>query len=294
MDSYCIDYRNIKTQFSQINATLELLTCSILVSISGALRIYLSSLLLQVDPSIVTCFAGGLVIYSIYTLDRSLDSEEDIINRTELSNSKKSIGLAASSIAFIIGSCILAKERLLALAFVPLVSGYLYSKGIKIGRFTLKLKGGLGIKNLVVGLSWGIFIVGLTGSKSILPMIIVFLLYGVKVYINSAIDDFKDIKGDTIAGIKTLPICLGELRTRKFLLGLHVLSHLIIGIALINGVIAYEPLVIAISFMCGLICILRYTNEDKYMSKKGEMIFLKDGESSLIIGLRIIADALIV
>ena len=65
-----------------------------------------------------------------------------------------------------IGTYILAKEGMLALAFVPLITGYLYSKGIKIGKFALKLKGGLGMKNIVVGLTWGIFIAGLAGRNN--------------------------------------------------------------------------------------------------------------------------------
>ena len=87
-----------------------------------------------------------------------------MINRKELSGSRKEIGLAVSIVTFVIGSYVLAKEGMLALAFLPLVTGFLYSKGIKIGKFALKLKGGLGVKNFVVGLTWGAFISGLAGS----------------------------------------------------------------------------------------------------------------------------------
>lgn len=77
---------------------------------------------------------------------------------------KKEIGLSASIFTFVIGSYILAKEGMLSFAFLPLITGFLYSKGIKIGKFALKLKGGLGVKNFVVGLTWGTFISGLAGS----------------------------------------------------------------------------------------------------------------------------------
>lgn len=282
--------------FKQKNATVELLKSSILVSISGALRVYIAALLLQVHSSFLTCVAGGLIIYSVYTLDSALDSEEDLINRKELSGSRKEIGLVASLLTFIIGSYILAKRGALIFAFLPFVIGFLYSKGIKIGKFALKLKGGLGIKNAVVGLMWGISIVGVAGHacKGILSLILVFILFGVKVFVNSTIDDFKDVKGDMIAGIKTLPICLGEQKTRSFLLGLHVLSHLIIGIALIKGVIAFEPLIIFYSFICGLVCIKRYTNEEKYLSSKMELAFFKDGESAMAIALRAIVGTVLV
>jgi 4-hydroxybenzoate polyprenyltransferase len=284
---------NIPT-FSKKNATIELLKSSVLIAISGALRVYIACLLLRTQPSIITCAAGGLIIYSVYTLDRSLNSEEDIINRKELTGSKKEIGIAASVITFLTGGCVLAKEGLLEFVFLPLIIGFLYSKGINIRGFHLKLKGGIGSKNVVVGLIWGISIVGVAGSncQNHLLLTIVFVFFGVKVIINSIIDDFKDIKGDQKAGINTLPIYYGEQKTRVFLLGLHVLTHIILSIAIIKGVIAFEPIIIICSFVCGLICILRYTNEMKYLSRKSEMTFFKDGEAALIIGLNVILNSI--
>jgi len=280
-------------EFGKKNATQELLKSSMLVAFSGALRIHIAFLLLQIHSSIFTCIAGGLVIYSVYTLDRALGSEEDMINRKELSGSRKEIGLAVSIVTFVIGSYVLAKEGMLALAFLPLVTGFLYSKGIKIGKFALKLKGGLGVKNFVVGLTWGAFISGLAGStcRSMLPILLVFTFFGVKLFINSTIYDFKDIKGDTLAGLKTLPVSLGAQNTRNFLLGLHLLSHLILGISIINGVLAFEPIIILYSFICGLICIQNYTKTDdvESRSRKLERTILVDGESTSIVGLRTIA-----
>jgi len=279
------------------NATFELLKSSVLVAFSCALRIHLAFLLLHIQSSILTCVAGGLIIYTVYTLDRALGAEEDTVNRKELSGSNKKVGLGISLLAFMIGTYILAKEGILALAFIPFITGYLYSKGMKIGRFALKLKGGLGVKNIVVGLTWGIFIAGLagTGCGNMVPVVLVFIFFGVKLFINSAIYDFKDIKGDTLAGIKTLPISLGVRKTRNLLTAMHLISHLALGIALIHGVLAFEPLIVLYSFICGLICIQNFTNseDDNIFSKKLERTVLVDGESTSILGLRMIAGALI-
>jgi 4-hydroxybenzoate polyprenyltransferase len=234
------------------------------------------------------CLASGLVIYSVYTLDRALGSEEDTINREELNGSSKEIGLTASIITFVIGSYALAKEGLLIFAFLPFVTGFLYSKGIKIGKFALKLKGGLGVKNIVVGLTWGACTAGIAGySCELLPLAIVFILFGVKTFINSTIDDFKDIKGDSIAGLRTLPVCLGRPKTQWALLALHIISHLVLLITLFIGIIAFEPVIIAGSFICGLVCILRYTNEERYKSGKLGLAVFKDLEAALIIVFRI-------
>jgi 4-hydroxybenzoate polyprenyltransferase len=291
-------HRRMKSlEYREKNATFELLKSSVLVAFSGALRIHLAFLLLQIQSSLLTCIAGGLVIYTVYTLDRTLGSEEDAVNRKELNGSKKEIGLAVCLLTFLIGSYILARERMLVFAFIPFVTCYLYSKGIKIGKFAFKLKGGFGVKNLVVGLTWGIFIAGLAGSKcgNIVPIFLVFAFFGVKLFVNSAIFDFKDVKGDTLAGIKTLPVSLGEQNTRNLLIGMYLLSHVILSIALIRGVIAFEPLIILFSFICGLICIQNHTNTEKELpSRKLERMFLVHGESASILGLRTIAGALLV
>jgi hypothetical protein len=113
MDSYTVfhNFTLQKYKISNINPTLQLLESSVLVSISGALRIHLASLLLQVNSNLFTVIAGFLIIYSVYTLDRALSSEEDQINRSELNGSNKDLGLAVAVAAFLIGSFLLAKER---------------------------------------------------------------------------------------------------------------------------------------------------------------------------------------
>lgn len=284
-------------EIGEMNATFELLKSSVLVAFSGALRIHLAFLLLQIQPSLLTCIAGGLVIYTVYTLDRTLGSEEDTVNRKELNGSKKEVGLAVCLLTFLIGSYILAQEGLLIIAFIPFVTCYLYSKGIKIGKTAFKLKGGFGIKNLVVGLTWGIFIAGLAGSNCghFIPVALVFTLFGVKLFVNSTVFDFKDVKGDTLAGIRTLPVSLGESNTRNLLIGMYLLSHLILGLALINGLLAFEPLIVLYSLICGLICILRHTkSQEEAPAQKKERMMLVHGESVSILGLRLIADTLLV
>jgi hypothetical protein len=74
---------------------------------------------------------------------------------------------------------------------------------------------------------------------------------------------------------------------------LHLLCHLTLGIALINGALAFEPLVILYSFICGLICIHNYANSDdeEPLFRKFERTILVDGESTSIVGLRTISGA---
>jgi hypothetical protein len=77
---------------------------------------------------------------------------------------------------------------------------------------------------------------------------------------------------------------------------MHLLSHMILGIALIHGILAFEPLIILYSFICGLMCIQNYTkyDDEELPFQKLERTVLVDGESTSILGLRLIAGALLV
>lgn len=78
-----------KEHYGNILPTINMLKSSLLVSISGALRVYIASLLLLAQTSISNCVAGGLIVYAVYTLDRALESTEDSINRSELNGANK-------------------------------------------------------------------------------------------------------------------------------------------------------------------------------------------------------------
>jgi 4-hydroxybenzoate polyprenyltransferase len=173
------------------------------------------------------CIAAGLVIYAVYTLDRLSDERFQGSNRT--------VGLSVSIVAYVVGFCIFWDEGLHATALLPFIIGYLYNKKIKIGKHSLRLKGSFGIKNLVVGTTWGIFIAASAGFSNLVSFLLIFILYALKSFINSTLSDFKDIKGDTLAGIKILPVSLGAQGTRNLLLSLFVVSHLILGVAMFYG-----------------------------------------------------------
>ncbi|SDG10292.1 4-hydroxybenzoate polyprenyltransferase [Methanolobus vulcani] len=277
--------------------TVNLLKSSVLVSFSGALRIHIAFLLLHIQSVFLNCLAGGLIIYAVYTLDRALDSEEDLANRPELKGASKKTALIISLICFLAGAAILTVNGLIFFAFLPLVTGYLYSKGAKIGKFNLKLKGGLGMKNIVVGTTWGAFIAGIAGiyAADLLAPAIVFLYFGLKLFVNSAIYDFKDIKGDTLAGIKTLPVVLGQKKAKIMLFSLHILSHMILLLSIITGTLAFEPIILGYSFIIGLLYIKSFAEPVNVETKNrlARRLFMIDGESTTIVGLRTIASGLI-
>jgi 4-hydroxybenzoate polyprenyltransferase len=234
------------------NPTIRLLNSSTLVAISGALRLHTAFLFAGIGPKLMVYLAGGLIIYATYTLDRALDSEEDTINRSELSGSKKLIAIIACIVAFLAGTLILAHENIYFASPFPFIVGYLYSKGIKIGKLKLKLKGSMGGKNIVIALTWGgtIAIIVSKWAESILTIILIFLFYSTKLFMNSILYDFKDIKGDMAAGIKTLPTFFGRDGIRKILMALSLLLHSVMITVLSIGFIRHERILKNLNLHC--------------------------------------------
>jgi 4-hydroxybenzoate polyprenyltransferase len=249
--------RNI--QQLEENPTLKLLMISIFVTISGIFRVFISSILLNTNINLFMGLACGLIIYSVYTLDR--------INDVRFLGSDKIIGTTVSLCAAFIGIGVFFMNGQLLLGLFPFIVGFLYSKGLKIGSHTYALKWGYGVKNLVIGSTWGILIVGSAGFGNFLPFLVVFLLYAIKLFCNSNENDFKDIDSDTLAGLKTLPVIMGAQYLRIFLLSLHTLAHSIVYLAMLHGIIKLNYIILICSFLCGGFCILNCNNAQTPISR---------------------------
>ena len=237
--------------------TLRLLNSSTLVAFSGALRLHIAFLFASIEPNIPVYLAMGLVIYSTYTLDRALDSEEDAINRSELTGANRHAAIIASIIAFFAGALIFARENIYFASFFPFIVGFLYSKGIKAGKLRIKLKGGMGGKNIVIGMTWGGTIASIIAewTEELFIIFSIFLFFFLKLFINSVLYDFKDIKGDTAAGIRTLPVYFGKGNVRKILLVLCLVLHCFMILVFWMGYIRYEPVILSYSFIAGFIIV---------------------------------------
>jgi 4-hydroxybenzoate polyprenyltransferase len=260
--------RNLKT-FEE-SPTIKLLFVSIYVSISGIFRVFISSILLNTNINLIMGLACGLIIYSVYTLDRITDER--------FLGSDKVIGTAVSMSAAFIGIGVFAMNGYLLLGLFPFAICYLYSKGLKISNHAFKLKGGYGIKNLVVGITWSIFIIGVTCDSIGLPLVVVFLFFCTKSFINSTINDFKDIEGDTLSRIRTLPIALGKPQTRNLLLVLLVFCNLLLYVAMVTQIISFNYTILICSFVCGIFGINTYKNTLSWFSKG-----IREGESLITI-----------
>jgi 4-hydroxybenzoate polyprenyltransferase len=193
--------------------------------------------------------------------------------------------------AFFVGFIVLARENIYLAPLFPFVTGYVYSKGISVARFSLKLKGGVGRKNAVIGLTWGgsIALIVSHYNHDLCTLAAIFLFFGLKLFINSTLFDFKDVEGDFLAGIRTLPICMGEKLTKYLLITVCIVLHAIMVAAIVFGKIQSEIIILATSLIFGLTFIAIYSitfDKNAKGLKKNFRVVMVAGESPVALILR--------
>jgi 4-hydroxybenzoate polyprenyltransferase len=270
--------------------TLRLLSSSVPVGFSGALRVCIAFLLAGISPYPLPCAAAGLVIYATYTLDRAIPCAEDEINQRTTASANRRTVLAWCGLTYLLGLLLFLWDGILLAPLVPLVIGYLYTRGISFGSHTLKLKGGAGAKNMVIGLTWGGCIALVIAHFTLDPLVVIpiFLFYGIKLFINSSIFDMKDLEGDLAAGIRTLPACLGEARTKHLLGTLSLVLHGLMAAFILAGPLRPELAILSYSVLIWAPFILCYSSgwelADGIKSRLRGIVI--DGESALALGIR--------
>jgi len=187
----------------------------------GAAIITISFLLFINRIMIDMVVSTALITYSIYSLNRITDMEEDASNipeRVKFLEDKKELILILSvmsyTTALLIG--ILKNLWTLPIFITPFLVGIVYS--IKIASF--RIKDVFGMKNISIAFSWAF-------SSSFLPyvfisntekMALIFTFLFIKCFVNTVVFDMRDVEGDRKAGARTIPVVLGVEKTRFILL----------------------------------------------------------------------------
>ncbi len=186
-------------------------------------------------------FSGSFLIYNF---NRLTDSNEDQINIPErhIFIQKYGKGILTVSILIYLASLYLAFRAnlyVLALTLIPVAGAFAYSY-FRFKRFFL-------IKNLIVSLSWGIstLLVGAYFQEFDLLLLAIYVFFSLQFLINVIIFDIKDIRGDSLYKIETLPDKVGIEKTKKFCFFILFLLFLACGFILsfdIKGLILLPAL----------------------------------------------------
>ncbi len=246
--------------------TLPFLKSSIMNGISAWFRLYITFLLGGHIPDLLLCFAFSFVAYSVYTLDRTLKSKEDEVNRPEEKNPDKNIiFFIISALLFIALLILIIKKDSPLVALFPFVIGFLYTKGLKISSISIRFKHGFGIKNFTVAFTWAFTLIAFIPNfiDNYLQIFWLFFFFFFKSFINTVLFDIKDIEGDSAAGLFTIPVYFGEQRTRKILQFLNSSFHLILISSVLSGLVEFDIIILLYSWAAGLTYIFLYANRKK-------------------------------
>ncbi|MDO8872166.1 MAG: UbiA family prenyltransferase [Methanoregula sp.] len=252
---------------------------SLLLSVECVAMAYVSCIIQQVPWSAMTGIIPFFVAFSIYNLNRKTDEDEDAINRQDrfaFTKRYETPLFYASILSLILALVLSAMYGILPLLVTaaPFLFGFLYSFRCLPERIGYRrLKEIPAVKNIVVGFSWAVILsflpVFLNHGSPDSRTAITFLLFFMWGFMASLIPDIRDRIGDASAGVRTLPVIFGEMRTKWILSGVL----LILGVPLVLFSLLFLPLFTSLL----LIAANMYSHGCVYLLDKVRMIdFLAD------------------
>ncbi|RLJ06629.1 MAG: hypothetical protein DRP12_03750 [Candidatus Aenigmatarchaeota archaeon] len=251
---------------------------SLFVGLVGIAMMFTVLLLLELPIVYELLLILFLVSFSAYNINRKTDIKEDKISHPRrvrfIQNYYrylKVVCIICYILAFILG---FLKNFLTGIfIFLPALFVILYSvKWIPSWFNFSRLKEIFLIKNCTVAFAWAFFVTFLPflyfGVNVKFSAVFVFFFIFLKVLGNTITFDIRDIKGDTIAKIKTIPIVFGIRTTKKILTLINFLASLIIIVPAIFGILPIVSYFIAIVFI--------YTQLYIQQIEKSDIKFLTD------------------
>jgi len=202
-----------------------------------------------------------LMTFSMYGLNRLTDMNEDSINnasRVQFILKYKKQMLISLSLAYILAT-ILALNKNLGSFYVSLIVlfiGITYSVPlISFGKYK-RLKDIPFIKNLVIGLIWGLVLILFPmyylSSELTSVVVILFIFIIARLIINTTLFDLRDIAGDKKAKISTLATSLGIKKTLMFTLLMNLFILLLLLVSVYFGYLPPEGSILIISVIYSL------------------------------------------
>jgi 4-hydroxybenzoate polyprenyltransferase len=234
-----------------------------------------------------------LMTFSMYSLNRLTDEEEDRINNPQrgpfINKYKKAISIAlilayllAVSIAILRGinafiwvMAILVVSILYSVKFIPTR----WASAIGFRRFKDLFVG----KNVVIALVWAMAMVFLPLSYMSLEVFtlssaILFAFILMRSFINTTFFDLRDIEGDRINSVKTIPVAFGIIKTKLILMLINLFISTMLLAAVLFSILPPAATILHISTIYSLAYL--------YMAGKTDMNilcdFVADGEYILL------------
>lgn len=262
---------------------LFLVHSNLLISLS-ATGVALSTVLLAGLPiERVPLFLVFAVTFFVYSFNRLSDLAEDRQNvpgRASFIDEYGRLLLAVGIVLYGVATAVAV------LGGVPGAPAMLIPLAVAVLYSTIGLKRVLLVKNLLVGLSWGLIPLGVGVYYGALLTVDILFLAGfitAALTIAAVVFDIKDIDGDRAEGISTVPVLFGPARTRRVAIGATILLGAAVSVGLGAGVLhwQYVALLPFLGYMIGYSAVARRDRTPLFYG------FIVDGEHLLLSGLLI-------
>ena len=250
---------------------------SLFVGLVGMAMLFTSQSLLGLPTSLELLLIAFLISFSSYNINRKTDTKEDRIShpeRTAFLNMYYTYIKIVALVAHIIALFIAFSNSLVVglIVLLPLISVSLYSISWIPPFTTTRLKDIFVVKNATVAIVWAIGVTILPLAYFEKPLtstsIAVFFYIFLKVFGNTVTFDIRDVTGDTVHNIRTIPIKVGIANTKKILTLINLVSFCIIIVSVLYNLL--RPAAYLISF------VVIYTQIYIFLISKTNIRFLTD------------------
>ncbi len=203
------------SEYGPLRTVAAFLVHSNLFISTAATGVALSTITLAgLTPELLPLFIVFAATLFVYSLNRLTDLEEDMQNVPRRATFTHRYGRSFFIIGVLlylgsIGGAFVLGITGAPFLLLPIVAAVLYS--------LFRVKQYLLIKNLIVGVSWGLIPLGVGFYYGVIrsPEILVsFGFFTIMLTVAAAVFDIKDIEGDKTEDIRTIPIVFGTRKTR--------------------------------------------------------------------------------
>lgn len=197
---------------------------------------------LALDPvALFIVFAVTMFVYSYNRIADFAEDKQNIPGRASFVDRYGKALLAVGVVLYVLAAAVAVLRGIpgAPAMVVPLLVAVLYS--------AVGLKKVLLVKNLLVGLSWGLIPLGVGVYYGVLRSVDVLFMAGfvtAMLTVAAAVFDIKDIEGDSAAGISTFPVRYGPAFTRLLAVAATVAISLVVVGLVFAGILASEFLLL--------------------------------------------------
>lgn len=201
---------------------------SLFIAGTGFFKTYIGYVLLDMSPDVLSCFIVFLISYSVYSLDKIADLDKDVLNmpqRRSFIYGRRRLVLSTSLAAYFLAALMTLQRTPAALPIVmiPIIANAFY--GMKLLPGVPRLKDIPIMKNGVVAVTWAMITTLMPalsgGYMGAVNIAVVSYFMFVKTFVDTVLYDMRDVEGDRLNGVRTIPVILGRRRTTAVLLAFN-------------------------------------------------------------------------